>query len=337
MTTTATLPRRVTWAEAAVLCREQPLGPLAALDESTIVRALDLHLEGDAPTGYDAERLHYGADLDPEACPRKTWYRLKGTERHETLGDRIRFWGGRTLESLVVAALQAEELVLDTQALAQPLRPSAWAFAPGHADVLLIGGLLLEIKAPRAGSFAKAGSDRRRLVREGHRWQLSAYFHELKRQGKCDRAAWLFLDREGSNAPVLVPLEGELLVPLERIVQEEQRRSALVNLAEAPPRLERNVVVEVLKGRAKKEVQRVVRAHSDRSWQCGYCPYSRTCQPGPESVEVELEDDEHERCVAEAEERWKLQPRAKVVIHLTGPEPEDDEQAVEATAEEDVL
>lgn len=288
--------------------------------EDSLLHALSRHLEADSASDYESDRLHYGADLWPGVCRRKVWYRLKGAPRSaDTLGDSIRFWGGRTLENFVGQALKKSGLVVGEQVLAKPLRPSAWAWAPGHADFLLVDGLLLEIKAPRAGLFHRAGRDRASLVKEGYRWQLSAYYHELKRRGVVFAAAWLFLDREGSNAPALVPLEGDLLIPLERIVEEEAQRAALVTLEEAPERIERSLVAEVLKGRGKgAKTKREVRAKSLRNWSCSYCPYEKSCGPGPEEFPAELTPDQQASVVAEAEKRWIENPKARVSIVVSG-------------------
>jgi hypothetical protein len=267
-------------------------------------------LKDDARSDYETDRLHYGADLWRGKCERAIWYGLHGTPRDpETLGSQLRYKGGRIFEAAIGSALLHAGLEVRAQVAVRPLRPSAWAWAPGHADLVVVPWRkLIEVKAPRAAFFYQARGDHRMLVREAHRWQASAYFHELRRRGEVDTASFLFLDREGSNEPIEVELDEELLVPLDAIVAEEERKARLVTLTEPPDRVRGSIVIEVLKGgRATRQTpapERVVRATAHLSWQCSYCPFRSSCQPDPDERPLELTQELRARAVEEAERRW---------------------------------
>jgi hypothetical protein len=277
---------------------------------TTIETALLDWLKHDAQSSYERDRLHYGSDLWPGKCERAIWYAIHSTPRdEETLGTHLRFKGGRMFESALVTALEHAGLEVRTQVLVRPLRPSTWAWAPGHVDLIVVPWRkLIEVVAPRAAVFRRAGGDARKLVREQYRWQVSAYFHELRRLGVVDRASLLFLDREGANQPVEVEITDDLLVPLDQIVAEEERKAKLVAQTELPERVRGSVLFEVLKGgratAAKPTPERVVRATAELNWQCRYCPFRTTCQPGPDERPVTLTPVQRVRVVAEAERRW---------------------------------
>jgi hypothetical protein len=197
---------------------------------------------------------------------------------------------------------------------------------------------LIEVVAPRAALFRRAGSEPRKLVREQYRWQVSAYFHELRRRGLVERASVLFLDREGANQPVEVEITDDLLVPLEEIVREEERKARLLEVADMPARVRGSVVFEVLKGgratAANPTPERVVRSTSELNWQCRYCPFRTTCEPGPEERPITISSELRGRVVAEAERRWAAGVK-RVVIRVgeEGESDEDDEPRTGATAE----
>lgn len=273
-------------------------------------KALTDHFVRD-PSDYDDQRLHYGSDLSPEGCHRKTWYRLHGAQRDPVrLGDEIRFHGGRVWESAALDALEASGMTIERQVELRPLRSSAWAWI-GHADAVLVESRhLVEIKAPRSSYFARAKGDPKKLVRDSYLWQASAYLHELRRLKRVDTASLLFIDREGSHAPVEVSLTEDLIVPLDRVMAEEIARSSLIHATEPPDRAAGTVKVEVLKGGRKTKKnptpQRVVRATMHRYALCSYCPFQTVCQPGPEEVPISLSDTDPLRlsAVAEAEREW---------------------------------
>jgi hypothetical protein len=261
-------------------------------------------------TGFDRERLHYSTDLWPGKCERATWYSLHGTPRDpETLGSQLRFRGGRILEATLANALGHAGLEVQTKVPVRPLRPSAWAWAPGHADLLVVTWKkLIEVRAPRANVFYRAAGNPRALVKEQYRWQTSTFFHELRRRGLVERASILFLDREGANEPAEVDIDDTLLVPLDKIVAEEERKARLLTLDQPPSRVRGTFRFDALKaGRAtvaNPEPERVVRATAELNWQCRYCPFRWTCQPGPDEAPVSISNKLRARVVAEAERRW---------------------------------
>ncbi len=295
-------------------------------------------LKRDATSDYETDRLHYGADLWRGKCERAIWYGIHGAPRDpETLGSQLRYKGGRIFEAAIGSALLQAGLEVRTQVAVRPLRPSAWAWAPGHADLVVVPWRkLIEVKAPRAAFFYQARGDHRMLVREAHRWQASAYFHELRRRGEVDKASFLFLDREGSNEPVEVELDEGLLVPLDQVVAEEERKACLVSLAEPPARVRGSVVLEVLKGgratQQNPEPERVVRATARLSWQCGSCPFRSTCQPGPAERPLELTQELRARAIDEAERRWATGAKR---VCLTFGEDGDAETPAQTGAEEE--
>lgn len=267
---------------------------------------LDL-LEDRSPP-HDGTWLRYGSDLSPEACERRIWSRLnKLPEDAKGLGDEIRFEGGRHFEGLVLDALERAGFAVARQVEARPRRPSAWAFAPGHADGVVTAPdgqrVLVEVKAPSSAVMASALGNPRKLVRESYRWQLSAYWHALAELEEVERASWLFVDREGAHEPVEVPLEGDLIVPLEKIVAQEVERSRLFGLAAAPDRIAGTTVVRAWKGRGKKP-ERILKAFALPAWQCGFCPYVESCKPGEDETEIELPGETRERVLARAEKTW---------------------------------
>jgi hypothetical protein len=262
----------------------------------------------------ERDRLRYSSDLDPEACHRKIWYSLHGeaqglTPTRETLGAQLRFWGGRRFEDAIGSALVATGLKVERQVLVKPLRPSAWCWAAGHADLLVLDWRrLLEIKAPRAESFRRARGNPSELVRTQYRYQLSAYFHELHRLGRVDSAAWIFLDREGSNEPVEVEFEGDYVIPLEGVIAEEESKAYLVmEGGEPPPRLPFQRIAKVWKGKPagrNKPAQRIVKGYAWRNWRCGYCPWESVCQPGEAVQDYDPTLAERAEAIATAERRW---------------------------------
>ncbi|HZU96559.1 MAG TPA: hypothetical protein VFF73_07710 [Planctomycetota bacterium] len=316
--------------------------PIHEIKLTPIQNALLEWLKRDAQSDYERDRLHYGSDLWPGKCERAIWYAIHGTPRdEETLGSQLRFKGGRIFESALVSALKHAGLEVQTQVLVRPLRPSTWAWAPGHADLVVVPWKkLIEVVAPRAALFRRAGTDPRKLVKEQYRWQVSAYFHELRRRGLVEKASVLFLDREGANQPVEVEMTDDLLVPLEEIVREEERKARLLEEADVPARVRGSVVFEVLKGgratAANPAPQRVVRSTSELNWQCRYCPFRTTCDPGPEERPITISSELRGRVVAEAERRWAA--GVKRVVIRVGEESEFDEgepREVNADAKEE--
>jgi hypothetical protein len=285
-------------------------GPLAA-DFKT---ALVAWLAKDGESGYIADRLHYGADLSPDACERATFYNINearskahrrpGYRRDDdSLGTQLRFYGGRVFEDAVAYAFEAVGETVLRQVKARPLRPSAWCWNPGSADIVLAKRRHgVEVKAPRAAAFARATGMPAKLVRESHRWQASAYFYALRDQGVVDSWSLIYIDREGGNEPVEVPLVGDLLVPLDAIVAEETRKAYLITATTEPPRLARETVAKVWKGRPK--TGRVVQATADLPWRCRYCSWRGTCRPGEESIAVDLGAAMRDAAIATAEQRW---------------------------------
>jgi hypothetical protein len=298
----------------AVAATSPPTSTLAEIQNALLV-----WLAKDASSNHEQDRLQYGRDLWPGKCERAIWYAIHGAPRDgETLGDQLRWKGGRIFESALASALKEAGLEIETQVLVRPLRPTAWAWAPGRADIVVLPWRkVIEVVAPRAGLFHRARGDMRTLARDQYRWQLSAYFHELRGRGVVDNASFVFIDREGANAPVEVELDQELLVPLDAIVAEEQRKARLISLEEPPARIGASITIEVLKGgRASKKKptpDRVVRSTRNLSWQCSYCPFKGTCQPGPEEQPAKLADDVRTFAVAEAERRWATGEKRVVV------------------------
>lgn len=240
---------------------------------------------------YARDRLHYGADLDPSKCARATWYavHLPAEDRDPVPAGRLAMWWlGNKAEDLWYEILSTdaagEPVEVLRQVALQPLRPSAWAFAPMHLDLVVVARRhLYEIKAPSADKFDRAGRDARALVRESYRWQLSAYFHEAKARGIVDTASWIFVDRTEDGEPLEVMLEGDLLVPLSEIVAAEESKAHLVTDLEPPPRLASKLKLRVWKTKDRVE------AHEERSWQCRWCAFEGVCQPGPEDRIVDSE------------------------------------------------
>lgn len=306
---------------------------------TTIQTALLDWLKHDAQSAYERDRLHYGSDLWPGKCERAIWYAVHGTPRdEETLGTHLRFKGGRMFESALVSALEHAGLEVQTQVLVRPLRPSTWAWAPGHVDLIVVPWRkLIEVVAPRAANFRRARGDARKLVREQYRWQVSAYFHELCRRGAVDKASLLFLDREGANQPVEVEITDDLLVPLDQIVAEEERKAKLVAQTELPERVRGSVLFEVLKGgratAANPTPQRVVRATAELNWQCRDCPFRTTCVPGPDERPVTLSGEIRARVVAEAERRWAAGVKRVAIRVGEEDESEEDEPPADTKAD----
>jgi hypothetical protein len=236
-------------------------------------------------------RLRYSSDLDPEACERAIWLSLHGgRKRSPTVAERIRWDGGKRVERIVVDALAKAGRLLETQVIVQPTRPSAWAWGPGHADALVVADgrrEVYEVKGVRSAAFRRA-TDRNglrdpvALVRDSYRWQLSAYFHELKETHGAEGARMVILDREGENAPQELELVGAgLLIPLDAIIAQETRRAplALASTPEPPP-LQRGRIARVWKTKAPVYVERL-------PWKCSYCPFrGASCDPGPEAEVV---------------------------------------------------
>lgn len=299
--------------------------------------ALLKHLQGRDDQSYDGGLLHYGSDLYPGTCERKIWYRLNRTRRdEEALGSQLRFEGGRHVEETILGALEGAGHQIKRQVVVRPRRPSSWAWI-GRADaVVLDEKKLLEIKGPRAALFARAKGDPTKLAKEQYRWQASAYYHELRRRRLVDRASFVFVDREGANEPVELEIAGDLLIPEEAIVAEEERKARLVTATETPDRVGGVVVVEVLKGgRATKKnpaPERLIRAVSKLNWQCEYgCPYRSTCKPEVEKQPVEFVPA---KVIAEAERRWAA--GAKRIKFVLGDGGEDEDEYLDELEAETV-
>lgn len=225
--------------------------------------------------GLSNQRLYYGSDLAPSSCERQAWFRLRGAPRKAlSLGERLMFHAGHRVEDTVIQAFDAAGLLVAKQGNVRPVRPSAWAWG-GRYDALVkdvglpgevaIGHacdqppplVLVDVKTSRAYAFKKRDA----FPKEEHVWQLSAYFHEVKRHyPSLTRGELHYLDRDGSNQPLVVPLtqENGKLIAEERIIAEEARKAHLC-LPETPlPQLREDVVT---------------------SWRCGYCPYAAECKP----------------------------------------------------------
>jgi len=314
---------------------DTPIATSAEKPPTQLQSALLDWLKKDAQPG-ERDRLNYSTDLWPGKCERAIWYTIHGTARDaETLGAHLRWKGGRIFESTLVSALEHLGLEVKTQVLVRPLRPSAWAWAPGRVDLVVVPWRkLIEVVAPRAGLFHRAKGDPKKLVKEQYRWQISVHFHELRARGVVDSASILFLDREGANQPVEVELTDDLLVPLEQIVREEERKARLVTETAPPARVGGSVHFEVLKGgraTTKKTPERVVRATAELNWQCRYCPFKTTCEPGPEERAVTLSAELRARVIAEAEKRWAA--GAKRVSFRIGADAEEEPRDVASEAE----
>jgi hypothetical protein len=246
-------------------------------------------------------RLRYSTDLAPSTCHRRIWYELHGTEaKPPSLPTKLLFEAGRRVERMVVEALSEQGKVVGTQAKLAPTRPSAWCWASMHADLVLEGGTLVEVKSARSQAFDRARTrdgriDPLRLVKESHVWQTSAYLHEAREEGVAERALLLYLDRDGSHAPVEIEVSAEngLLVPLEAIVVEEERKAYLLTAKEPPASLPRETSVSIWKTKPP-------RVWGALNWQCVYdCPFRPTCAPGPDVTE--LDPAAHAHLVATAQ------------------------------------
>lgn len=271
---------------------------------------------------YDGERLRVGTDMKPddESCERAIYYRLRKTPQDPPrLAQRIRYERGNFCQRLFATALREDGREVEEEVAAKALRPSAWAWSDGHGDVLDVRSRHLhEVKAPGLDAWRRAGGSPLKLVRESYRWQLSHYYHELKRMGRIDSASWIFFDMEGEHEPVEVPLTPDLVVPLSAIVAMESQRAMLLWATEPPARPQNAVVVtKVLKGGRKTKKNptpaRVVHAVSRRFWGCSGCPFFGTCQPGPEESPVTLADADPLRvaAVVEAEREWAAEDAEK--------------------------
>lgn len=272
----------------------------ANASDGDLVAALRAEYEA-TEDAYDGRRLRVGADLRPagSGCDRETVYRLNGVARDPLpLRKLAMLREGKDEEVRLVRALVRAGETVETQVVVHPLRPSFWAWAPGHADVLRVERRhLVEVKVI---------DDARRPVSDAHRYQLSFYFHELRRQGRADRASWLYVDRRHESDPVEVPLTERLLVPLADLVAVEEAKAPLLarGLDALPPRPAGTIVVEVLKGpRRKPPFERVVRARRERYRWCRWCAFAETCQPGPETTPLDIASV-REVFVASAEAAW---------------------------------
>lgn len=260
--------------------------------------------------------LRYSSDLSPDACLRSIHYRLTGTPRDpETLGEMLRYEGGHIFEGILRDALREIDGGIFEQVLVRPLRPSAWAFATGHADTVLVKDrVLIEVKAPRGNAFHYASKNKWGLVREGYRWQAAAYLHELRARNVVDTGRWIFLDREGSNRPVTVEMDDKIIPPLEEIIHEEDRKASIFwpdarvegarglppTLTKTqPPRLPREIVAAVSKANGH-----AVKATADLSWRCSYCAFAGTCKPGPEVLPRNLTPEQVADARSQARAKW---------------------------------
>jgi hypothetical protein len=301
------------WDRAAEAVRPRP----ETLSPTTRTRLLAYLTRDDRL--YDGSRLRVGTDLKPagEGCDRATWLRLNGAAADPPqLARRLRYERGRVAQAVFVAALRAAGVEVVDEVACRPLRPSAWAWDAGHGDVLDVAAKhLTEVKCPGVDAWRRATNMPRRLVRESYRYQLSFYFHELKRTGRVETASWLFMDLDGEHDPVEVLLEGDLLVPLAEIVALEASKNWLLDAREAPPRPADTVeIVRVLKGgRGAKRNPKVV-AVSRRYWGCGYCDFVGACQPSPDAetpVELAAADPRRVEAVRAAEVEWALEDAEK--------------------------
>ncbi len=261
-------------------------------------------------------RLRYSSDLDPAACSRSIVLRLRKTKPDQnSAGELLRFHGGHLWESILGDALEAAGKRVLREVPLRPLRPSSWCWADGHADLVLPdepgGGLLIECKAPRSDSFKRGEAG---LVKDAHRWQASAYLHELRAMGVAQRGCIVYLDREGSNAPQVFELDQQRLIPLEAVRVQEAERAALFEIVNdatkaLPPRLSREVRAAVM-----KTGKRIV-ATADLPWRCSYCAFRGTCRPGAEAIPYKPTPDEEEKAREEARVRWE-RGENRVVVEL---------------------
>ena len=251
---------------------------------------------GATEDAYDGGRLRVGADLRPDGCDRSTVYRLRGTpEDPKPIRKLAMLREGKDEEHRLARSFTRKGEKIEVQGLVHPLRPSFWAWAPGHFDVLRVEKQHLhEIKVTDAPTG---------FVSVSHRWQMSFYFHELERQGRARTASWIYFDRSHGQDPLEVPLTPELLIPLADIVAMEEHKSALIG-AELPPRPTGTVVVEVLKGKPRQG--RVVRARLERYAWCQWCAYLETCQPGPATQDSEPSAGQRQDAIDFAETAWSM-------------------------------
>lgn len=255
----------------------------------------------DALDGWLAEkprrrkrRLRYSTDLAPSTCHRRIWYELHGVAAEpRTLPTRLMLESGNRVERMVVDALEAKGQIVGTQVELLPTRPSAWCWAPMHLDAVLKDKTLVEVKTARAAAFERARGrdgavDPLRLLRESHLWQASAYFHEATEEGIAERVFLLYLDRDGSHAPVEIELTAEngLLVSLADIIIEEEKKAYLLAASEPPAALPRETTVAIWKTKPP-------RVWGALCWECVYCPFRATCAPGPDAVELDAAANAH--------------------------------------------
>jgi hypothetical protein len=254
---------------------------------STLYESLDAWFA--AEEARDAEEhkvphLHYSSDLEPDACERSAYLRLRGAKKKPlTLPEKMMFAAGHRVEALVLDAVAAAGRLVARQGIVRPMRPSAWAWSgrfdaivreraltgehragatgdgPGHVVTNETEAhVLVDVKTARANAFKRRDA----FPKTGHLWQLSAYFHALRSvYPKLVRAELWVCDRDGSNAPVVVPVtqENGRLVPEEAIVAEEARKAPLALPTTPLPALREAVVT---------------------SYRCAYCPYKGvSCRP----------------------------------------------------------
>lgn len=274
--------------------------------------------------------LRYSSDLDPGKCERQIWLELHGAPyRADELGKLLMFEMGDLMErEVVVKALASTGLVEAVQVAMHPDRPAARRFwDDGHADIVTKDRSLWEIKTRRSHAFARAlrgdGTvDVHDLVKSGHTWQASAYFHGLKDRFGLERVYVVELDREGSNTPVQVDLEATgLLIPEEAIATQEEHRARVAFAPEPPPVIARSTNVRVWKGKPKEAAVKVGKAFartvSELPWNCGWCPFRGvSCDPGPDLIELELDDCLLEAAVEEGRKELEAGARGPVEVPL---------------------
>jgi hypothetical protein len=315
----------LTFTRAALENAVQPGGTSDWVRDS-LLKWVDHWLASRPP--YDATRLHTGADLSPDACSRRTWYSLRGAPRDPlTLEAAFQLRDGDAWEALAVEGLRFTYPDLETQVLVHPLRPSSWCWSPGRIDALVPSREhICEVKAPGDKSFDLARGGARRLVKTQHRWQLSRYLHEARAAGLAKTASFLFM---GRHQPLEVPLEGELLVPLDAIIEREVALAPLLTQEEPPDRIASTVEVYVWKGpRTTKKnptLRRKVVATERRSWRCSSCEFLGHCQPGPETTVRELTPLAHRAALAHAEQAWTNGDKTTPQVVRYGPAGDEDE------------
>jgi hypothetical protein len=290
-------------------------------------------------------RLRYSSDLFPSACHRRIWFELHGQEgAARALPTLLRFEAGRRIEHMLVSALESRGRIAGTQVELTPTRPSAWCWAPMHVDAVLREKTLLEVKSTRAEAFLRATGrdgvlDPMKLVRESHLWQVSAYLHEARAQSLADRALLIFFDRDASHMPVELPVSEEngLLVPLARIVREEERKAYLLDAPSPPAALPRDVRVRVWKRKEPPEVK------GKLNWQCrNDCPFRASCELGPDEIELDLPLHAHyvETARLAAETHWQAGARTSPLtmtfksVDAPGKVPEAPTPSLEESQEE---